>query len=83
MNGALIGSGGVSLFLFPGSTAKVKIFNSAILGVWVREKKEWKLILDDDQKVAESNEGNNEIKVETLCWSWLNKKMKKKLPKIQ
>lgn len=67
MNGQLIGSASAHLTLMSGSQASVKIASRPILGVWVEEQKSWRLEMDDDNQLAESNEQNNAITAQLSC----------------
>ena len=83
MDGVENASSGIQLFLMPGSSTTKQIVSAALCGVWVLETKEWRLVLDIDNKVIESNEDNNEITVKTLCGAWYHKKLKKQLPQTK
>ena len=67
--------------LFPGSKV-TKLAVSDALAYWKREKAhDFKIILDKDNKIAESNENNNSMTQKNLiCPKYLIRNMKGKLP---
>lgn len=67
MNGKQIYSGGSNLNLSPGETTKIEVCSKAILGTWVSEKNNWKLIVNSDNEIIEEKNGNNEIIMNLIC----------------
>jgi len=67
MNNQWIAGSGCALDLGPGGTTTILVSSKPLLGGWVEEIKEWKLVMDPDNKVFEEKEDNNSITVTTKC----------------
>jgi subtilase family serine protease len=58
---------GPSVHLSPGASANIKVSPAVLLGVWVHETHNWRVDLDYQNKIAESNDNNNSTSATLKC----------------
>jgi hypothetical protein len=79
MDGNFVGASMYNLILFPNSTVTKLVSNRALLGVWVKTKKNWKYAINEKGPiqgssavyVEESNDTNNSITKQLVCGKFL------------